>query len=264
MKDNRNPNMGILNYETGKNKFSITRHAPSDSLQFFIQHYWLVEWDLRGQPPYTQEVLQHPGVNVVFQPGNSYICGIESRKSVHILQDEGQIVGVLFRPGAFHCYFQAPVSTLTDQVVNISDYFSLDINALEEQLFAVKNKEDKIVIVEQLLRKSMPEHDKTVDLLNEMIDEIVHNVGITKVEHLVDQFGISKRTLQRWFNQYIGVSPKWVIRRYRMHEAIELIERGVDMTVLAMDLGYFDQAHFSKDFKAVIGKSPKQYAKNND
>ncbi|GIN91150.1 AraC family transcriptional regulator [Siminovitchia terrae] len=201
---------------------------------------------------------------MVFQPGNSYICGIESRKSVNILQDQGQIVGVLFRPGAFHCYVQAPVSTLTDQVVNISDYFNLDINTFEEQLFALKNKEEKIVIVEQLLQQSMPEHDKTVDLLNEVIDKIVYNADITKVEHLVDQFGISKRTLQRWFNQYIGVSPKWVIRRYRMHEAIELIERGADMTQLAMDLGYFDQAHFSKDFKAAIGKSPKQYAKNND
>lgn len=213
---------------------------------------------------YSQEVLQHPGVNVVFQRDNSYIRGIESRKSVNVLQGEGQIVGVLFRPGAFHCYFQAPVSTLTDQVVNISDYFTLDNNSFEEELFTLKNKEEKIMIVERLLRQSIPDHDETVDLLNEVIDEIVYNASITKVEHLVHQFGISKRTIQRWFNQYIGVSPKWVIRRYRMHEAMELIERGVDMTQLAMDLCYFDQAHFSKDFKAAVSKSPKQYAKGND
>ncbi|AZK48068.1 helix-turn-helix domain-containing protein [Paenibacillus lentus] len=264
MKSNRNPNMGILRYNTNKNKFSITRHAPSDSLRFFIQHYWLVDWDLRGQPPYTQEVLQHPGVNVVFQPGNSYICGIESKKSLNILQDKGQIVGILFRPGAFHSYFKASVSTLTDQIVNISDYFSLDINSFEKQLFSLQNQDEKIKFVEQLLQQNMPEHDKTVDLLNEVVDKIIYNADITKVEHLVDQFEISKRTLQRLFQQYIGVSPKWVIRRYRMHEAVELIERGVDITQLAMDLGYFDQAHFSKDFKAAIGKSPKQYAKSSD
>lgn len=256
--------MGILNYHTGKDKFSLSRHAPSDDLRFFIQHYWLVDWDLREQPPYTQEVLQHPGVNVIFQRSNSYICGIESRKSVNVLQGEGEIIGVLFRPGAFHSYFQTPVSTLTDQVVPISDYFTLDINAFEEELFALNDQEEKMLMIEQLLRQRMPEYDDTVDLLNEVIDEIIHNAGITKVEQLVDQFGISKRTLQRWFNQYIGVSPKWVIRRYRMHEAIELLERGVDMTQLALDLGYFDQAHFSKDFKAAVGKSPKQYAKGND
>jgi AraC-like DNA-binding protein len=217
-----------------------------------------------GTAPYSQEVLQHPGVNVVFERGNSRICGIESRKSTYLLQDEGQIVGLLFRPGAFHCYFQAPVSTLTDRIVNISDYFDLDSNTFEEELFATEDKDQRIVMVERLLRHRIPEHDETVDLLNVMIDGIVNNRDITKVEHLVDQFGISKRTLQRLFNQYIGVSPKWVIRRYRMHEASELIENGVDMAQLAIDLGYFDQAHFSKDFRAAIGKSPKRYAKGNE
>jgi len=84
------------------------------------------------------------------------------------------------------------------------------------------------------------------------------------VEQLVEQFGIPKRTLQRWFNQYIGVSPKWVIRRYRMHEAIDFIERGMELSQLAMELGYFDQAHFNKDFRAAVGKSPKQYVKTVD
>lgn len=255
----RNPNMGILNFDTGMHKFSISRHAPSNDLSFFIQHYWLITWDLREHPPYSQEVLQHPGVNVVFQRGHSYIRGIESRKSINVLQGEGQIVGVLFRPGAFHCYVQAPVSTLTDQTVNISDYFTLNVKAFEKELFSLEREEEKILLVEKLLRQSKPDYNATVDLLNEAIDEIIHNTEITKVEQLVEQFGIPKRTLQRWFNQYIGVSPKWVIRRYRMHEAIDRIERGMDLTQLAMDLGYFDQAHFSKDFKAAVGKSPTQY-----
>jgi AraC-like DNA-binding protein len=136
----------------------------------------------------------------------------------------------------------------------------LDQNAFEGELFALEDKEKRIELVERLLRRSMPERDKTVDLLNEIINGIIHDRDITKVEHLVDRFNIAKRTLQRLFSQYIGVSPKWVIQRYRMHEAGELIESGMDLTRLAMNLGYTDQAHFSKDFKAAIGKSPKQYA----
>ncbi|MDF2651939.1 MAG: AraC family transcriptional regulator [Paenibacillus sp.] len=260
MNKERNPNRGILHYEIGKTKFSISRHKPSEDLSFFIQHFWLVNWDLRGQAPYSQEILQHPGVNVVFERGNSRISGIESGKSAVVLQEEGEIVGVLFRPGAFHCYFQAPVSSLTDRIVSISDYFPLDQNAFEGELFALEDKEKRIELVERLLRRSMPERDKTVDLLNEIINGIIHDRDITKVEHLVDRFNIAKRTLQRLFSQYIGVSPKWVIQRYRMHEAGELIESGMDLTRLAMNLGYTDQAHFSKDFKAAIGKSPKQYA----
>ncbi|CAG7654698.1 helix-turn-helix domain-containing protein [Paenibacillus allorhizosphaerae] len=264
MTKERNPNMGILHYDTGKTKFSLTRYLPSDYLRFFVQHYWLVDWDLRGQAPYAQEVLQHPGVNVVFERGHSRICGIESKKSAHVLEEKGQIVGVLFRPGAFHCYFQEPMSALTDRIAPISDCFAIDSSAFEQQLFALEDREQRIGLVESLLRQNMPERDETVELLNNVIDKIIHDRSMTKVEQLVDRFGVPKRTLQRLFHEYVGVSPKWVIQRYRMHEAGELLENGMDMAQLALELGYSDQAHFSKDFKAAVGKSPMQYVRNNN
>nr|WP_275983745.1 AraC family transcriptional regulator [Paenibacillus hamazuiensis] len=256
-----NPNKGILKYEAGIRKFSLSRHAPSEDLRFFVKHYWLLQWDLRGQAPHTQEVLQHPGVNVVIEHGASRICGITSGKSTHVLQGKGQIVGVLFRPGAFRGFIQSPASALTDRVVEVADCFDIDTAAFEEALFALENDEAKIAFVERLLRRHIPERDDTVDTLNEVIDCIIRDRHITKVEQLAEQFGITKRTLQRWFNEYVGVSPKWVIMRYRMHEAAELIESGADPLQAAMALGYADQAHFCKDFKAAVGKTPKQFAR---
>lgn len=77
-------------------------------------------------------------------------------------------------------------------------------------------------------------------------------------------FRVSKRTLQRIFSQYVGVGPKWVIKRYRLHEAADQLAGGnvVDWPRLALDLGYFDQAHFIKDFKAMVGRTPTEYARN--
>jgi AraC-like DNA-binding protein len=74
---------------------------------------------------------------------------------------------------------------------------------------------------------------------------------------------MGKRTLQRLFSQYVGVSPKWVIKRYRLHEAADQLGAGevVDWAKLAVDLGYFDQAHFIKDFKTIVGQTPAEYAK---
>jgi AraC-like DNA-binding protein len=68
--------------------------------------------------------------------------------------------------------------------------------------------------------------------------------------------------MQRLFQRYVGVSPKWVIRRYRMHDAAERIAQGkeVDWISMANELGYFDQAHFIKDFRAQMGRSPTEYA----
>ena len=73
---------------------------------------------------------------------------------------------------------------------------------------------------------------------------------------------MSARTLQRLFRRYVGVGPKWVLQRYRLHEAAERIADGYDgdWAALALDLGYFDQAHFIKDFKALVGCSPAEYA----
>ena len=60
-----------------------------------------------------------------------------------------------------------------------------------------------------------------------------------------------------------GVSPTWVIQRYRLHEAADQLAAGatVGQSALALDLGYSDQAHFAGDFKAVVGVSPAAYAK---
>ena len=70
------------------------------------------------------------------------------------------------------------------------------------------------------------------------------------------------RTLQRLFADYVGVSPKWVMRRARLHEAAERADSGepVDWAALASDLGYADQAHLTRDFTVTIGVPPTRYA----
>ena len=71
---------------------------------------------------------------------------------------------------------------------------------------------------------------------------------------------MNQRALQRLFQHYVGVGPKWVIKRYRMHEALAQLQAGAPaLARLAADLGYYDQAHFIKDFTALVGKPPGEY-----
>jgi AraC-like DNA-binding protein len=64
------------------------------------------------------------------------------------------------------------------------------------------------------------------------------------------------------FAEYVGIGPKWVIRRYRLHEVTERLAAGgrVDWAALAADLGYADQAHLVRDFKQMFGEPPTRYA----
>ena len=70
-----------------------------------------------------------------------------------------------------------------------------------------------------------------------------------------------ERTLQRLFDQYVGASARWVIKRYRIYEALQLLTAGrpPDWAAVAQDLGYYDQAHFINDFRHLVGCSPTEY-----
>jgi AraC-like DNA-binding protein len=86
--------------------------------------------------------------------------------------------------------------------------------------------------------------------------------GVVRVDALAERASVSVRTLQRLFDEYVGVPPKWVVRRFRVQEAAERARDGggVDWAALAADLGYADQAHFVHDFKAQVGRTPTDYA----
>ncbi len=136
-------------------------------------------------------------------------------------------------------------------------------NVLEAAILSGEGEEEMIALAEAFLRARLPERDANVAMINQIVDRIIADRTITRVDDIVCRLNLNKRTLQRLFRQYVGVSPKWVIKRYRLHEAAERLADGdgADIATLALDLGYFDQAHFIKDFKAIVGRAPAEYAK---
>jgi AraC-like DNA-binding protein len=104
-----------------------------------------------------------------------------------------------------------------------------------------------------------------VPLVNRVVDQVVADRDVTRVADVTDRTGIGTRRLQRLFATYVGVPPKWVIRRARLHEAVERLDRGdeVDLAFLARELGYFDQAHFTRDFRSAVGRPPTAYARTS-
>jgi AraC-like DNA-binding protein len=91
--------------------------------------------------------------------------------------------------------------------------------------------------------------------------------SITRVDELAARLQTTTRRLQRLFADHVGLGPKWVINRYRIHEAAEIAAesaaRGpdVDWAQLAIDLGYSDQSHLVRDFTAAVGVPPVRYTR---
>ncbi len=260
---NVGPPRGILNSATGEKKFQLSLHAPAPDLQYFVEHYWIVSWDLRGQEPYLSETLPHPCIHLVFEHDQSRIVGVMRGRFSTLLTDTGRVFGIKFRPGAFYPFAQTQVSTFTDRSTPPCEVFGNESSALETTLLSQGDEQVMVQLVESFLRARLPAEDEQVGVIRQIVDRIITDREITRVDDIVSQCALTKRTLQRLFSQYVGVSPKWVIKRYRLHEAAERLASGevVDWPELALDLGYFDQAHFIKDFKTIVGTTPADYVK---
>jgi AraC-like DNA-binding protein len=127
-------------------------------------------------------------------------------------------------------------------------------------------QEDKMIEASNaFFRARLPRTNATVEVAARIVKQVFEDSEIKTVSDLAKATGIERRRLQRIFNEYVGVPPKWVIRRFRLHELVDALNSGkqLDWSQLALDLGYFDQAHLINDFKSIAGYSPAQYHRSS-
>lgn len=262
-KEKGKPTRGVLRQTKANLVAKHNRFFANTKLNFFIEHFWTVSWDLTGKEPYLAETLPYPSIHIVFEKGNSKIFGVTKGRFSTLLEGKGSVFGIKFRPGGFYPFFQKNISTLTNKTIPISELTKSDILPLENEIFQKEDEESRIKIIETWLENILPESDPKIPLINSMIDKIKEDRSIQSVDQISKLFSINLRSLQRLFREYVGVSPKWVIQRFRIQEVAERIEKekSIHYAEMALELGYYDQAHFIKDFKNTIGLSPEEYLK---
>lgn len=222
---------------------------PSPDLAPYVARYWIVKWEYTQS--YRQLIVPYPNVHLSFgYGGGASVSGVSSGHVFKDLDGSGRVFGVAFRPGCFRPFLRTSVQSITDRSVPAAEVFR-DLP-----------DEAEVHTVERMLRANLPERDPQADRAAGYVDRIIADPEIKRVDVLASRLGTSVRQLQRLFAEYVGVGPKWVIRRYRLHDVTERMAAGepVRWGALAADLGYADQAHFVRDFTAMFGETPTRYA----
>lgn len=240
------------------------RFLAEGPLADLVEHFWSVSWDLRGQPPVIRETLPHPSVHLVIEEGRSGLAGVSTARFVRTLEGRGRALGVKFRPGCFRPFWGRSVRELTDQVLPLGTAFGADGEELEAAVLRCgEDSAAAVALAESFFCARLPPPDPKAQWVCQIVARMLGDRELMQAETVARDAGISLRSLQRLFQEYVGVSPKWVIQRYRLHEAMERLEANqpLDLPGLALELGFADQAHFIKAFKTFLGKTPGRYAR---
>ena len=223
-----------------------SRVEPAPELAPFVDHLWAVTWDYAT--PYRQKVPPSVSVHVTAVDGAPPAWhGATTRHGVRELAGRGSVVGAALRPGTARAVLGRPVSTLTDATTPAGGPAGI-VGTAE---------------LADWLRTRLPATPSAAALeAAAAVDLVRTDPGITRVEELARRCGCGVRRLQRLFAEHVGVGPKWVVRRYRLHEVTERLAAGrtVVWAQVAADLGFADQAHLVRDVTALLGESPSAYA----
>jgi transcriptional regulator GlxA family with amidase domain len=190
------------------------------------------------------------------------VHGVITRKFSQDISGSGRVFGVKFRPGGFGAFTGADVGAWTDRVLPLSAAFGDLADALVCEVLPLETDHERAQVMDAFLLHRVPARDERYDEVLVIVRAIQDDPTLTTVERAAQRHSMSERTLQRLFRRYVGVGPKWVLQRARLHDAVDRIDNGraPDLAGLALELGWFDQAHFTRDFTALVGQSPAAYA----
>lgn len=248
--------------------FTISRYAVAADLSDLARRFWIPTWDVPAGREAPQRVLQYPVCLVVVSNTYARLYGVTPGLGGTTLVGRGWAVGVMLQPAAGALLTDGrPVSELNDRHVPLQCVGGFD-DGLVEAVRAVMaagptdpaRHARARALVEEALRTYLPVDDEGL-LVNRIVAAVEDDAQILRVHQVCERFDLTERALQRLTRRRIGLSPKWLIRRRRLHEASgRLRESGTELAALAADLGYTDQAHFTRDFRSATGLTPGAFA----
>jgi AraC-like DNA-binding protein len=244
--------------------FQLEYREPSAQVEDIVDYHWIVEWSVPAGEERVQPVVTHPSIHLTVEGDQATVTGVVTRCFRRTLVGSGRVVGVRFRPSGFSALSPAPASGLTDEALPAADVLGAEA---ARELAGVGAGDPSVDVdeairrMEAVLQARRRPRPRGAAVVDEAVDHIVARADVTRVEQVARHLGVSARTLQRRFERFLGVGPKWVIQRRRIHEALEEIEHGraMDWTALALRLGFADQAHFVHAFTELIGQPPSSY-----
>ena len=260
-----------MNYQT---------FQPQPDLSAFVKFYWTLEvpFDPNNQ---KQKIIPDGCIEMTFNfkdgikryvsetdyivHPNAMVMG--QRTKSYFIEPLGDVdtFAVCFYPYGFANFICTPLEHLLNKEVPIEDMFGeKPAKELEDKMMQANNTQERISIIETFLLEKLHQTTTIEHLVKTTVDALITTNGGSSINQILKDDLSKRRQLERNFKKQIGISPKQLGKVLRMQTALKmLLENKENLTNVAYESEYFDQAHFIKDFKEFIGTTPKDFLGND-
>jgi AraC-like DNA-binding protein len=265
---------GILRPDEFARYVDLRRLPPAPDLAPWVENHWVLRWNLPEGVRHPSQVLPHPTCNLTVERGVRrpdapsaavLVTGPLTRRFDVETTGSGWVWGVRFRPGGLPALAGFEATRLAQRTLAATEVLPVGVVAALDALHDTGAPvETDRARVEAALRPLVTEPHPDHELVLAVIAEMLADRTLLRVAQVTERHDLSARRLQRLFARYVGVGPKWVLARYRMHDVVAALDAGYDgaLADLAAEHGWYDQAHFTRDFTALVGVTPARYREN--
>jgi AraC-like DNA-binding protein len=253
------------------------RALPPPQLKGYVEYFWCGEMELESGQVFTHYSPASSKAHLLFhysgdfklssasgKTENTFTAGLYGQKALYnqywTCSKKSGIFGAELYPHAFPAIFSIPASELTNQVVEVQNLLGAQGLELTEKVSTCHTFEEKVKIVSDFLVSKIRTPTCKYKNIEWAILQMHHHKGQLILSDVISHSCISQRQFERNFKQLAGFSAQFYNKLLRFESALyTMADLEKNFTQLAVDLGYYDQAHFNRDFKQFTGISPSHY-----
>lgn len=215
----------------------------------------------------AQDFLTDCSQNAPERVAPSLVVGVRTEYELIDTSDLADLIGIVFRPGGFACFCHDAVDAFSHRSTALEDVWGGEARSLRERLQELASPESRLACLEHYLMTSYADRLGTSRVVAYAVSRFeqsscMHAANTVRIEQVARETGFSVRHFSQMFREHTGVSPKVWCRIQRFLRAVRQMHSGVEVpwAELALDCGYYDQAHFANEFRAFSGINPSAYS----
>jgi AraC-like DNA-binding protein len=267
----------MQNFSTMETNTFYTEIPPCNALQPYVECYWIVKNTSQTLDAHKDKVLPYgyPEVGFVYGDGFSFSVGEHAEERVpecflagqfcqpYFLCNKGKsgMTTIKFKPAGLYELLRVPMKEFTNKVVDFASIAGAEASLWANQVVEAPSNFQRVKLIENFLLNKLHLAQTGMAVMQLVVDLIINKFGNVTVKELACKLNISDRQLERRFLEVVGVSPKLFARMIRMNYVFKLLRSNPDLKWqdIIYLCGYYDQAHFIRDFKCFAGESPKVF-----